>query len=74
MKITAKVQCSARESCGDDQSTVRFTANYTDRAGYRINDEWAKYTPSFALTMTVLDSVPFEPGQDYTLTFEPDGQ
>lgn len=73
MKITAKVTCVSREPCGTTQSTIRFGANYADKAGNRINREWAAATPSFSLSMVVLNEVPFEAGKAYTLTFD-DGE
>lgn len=71
MATTAKVKCTARIPEGEQEKVV-FTANYTDAEGNRVNQEWAKYTPGFALTMWVLPEVPFEVGKNYTLTFEED--
>lgn len=74
MVITAKVHCASRVKeahNAEGESTVTFTANYANEAGERINEEWAKATPLFTCQMVVLDSVPFEAGQNYTLTFEP---
>jgi len=68
--ITAKVFLSGKTPSGDGQTTLGFTADYADGA----NKEWAKYTPSLALTMTVLDEVAEkfgEHGARFTLTFEP---
>lgn len=76
MKITAKVHCSSRQKLptnGADESTVWFTADYSAPDGTRRNEEWAKATPLFSCQMTVLDSVPFEAGKPYTLTFD-DGE
>lgn len=69
--ITAKVFLSGESSNGDGQTNLQFTADYADGA----NKEWAKYTPSLSLSMTVLDEVAekFGPyGSKFTLTFEPD--
>lgn len=70
MIITAKVHCSSRINKGDGQSEVRFTADYSAPDGTRRNEEWARATPLFSLAMTVLDSVPFEAGRSYTLSFD----
>lgn len=73
MKITAKVRCGSRTEVDDTQDRVTFGANYSDADGNKVNAEWAKYTPLFSLDMTVLKSVPFEAGKNYTLTFD-DGE
>ncbi len=68
--ITAKVFLSSKSSAGDGQTLLSFTPDYADGA----NKEWAKYTPSLNLTMTVLDEVAEqfgEPLAKFTLTFEP---
>lgn len=58
----------------NDHTKVRFTANYTNRAGERVNQEWAKYTPGFGLEMWLSDEFmaahpELAAGADYTLTF-----
>lgn len=58
----------------NDQAKVRFTANYTNRAGERVNQEWARYTPAFNLEMWLSDEFmaahpELTAGADYTLTF-----
>lgn len=52
-QFTAKVFVSGEQSAGDGQTTLSFTADYADGA----NKEWAKYTPSLNVSMTVLDEV-----------------
>lgn len=73
MAFTAKVRIANTESAADGQTKLNFTANYTDSEGNRVNQDWAKYTPGFNLTMWVLDEVVeangIEAGQNYTLTF-----
>lgn len=72
MKITAKVRCNSRAE-NDGQAAVLFGADYFTEDGKEINAEWAKYTPALSISMNVLDSVQFEPGKSYTLTFD-DGE
>jgi hypothetical protein len=52
-QFTAKAFVSSMSSGGDGQTNVSFTADYADGA----NKEWAKYTPSFSVSMVVLDEV-----------------
>lgn len=69
--ITAKVFLSGKTQLSDGQTSLSFTADYMNGA----NKEWAKYTPSLSLSMTVLDEVAEkfgEHGAKFTLTFEPD--
>lgn len=77
--FTAKTTVSNVQSGQDDQSKVRFTANYTNRAGERVNQEWARYTPGFTLEMWLTDEFmaahpELAAGADYTLTFTLDKQ
>lgn len=72
MAITAKVTVARKQATaasGDGETDLVFSADYADGR----NKEWAKYTPSLELRMRVKDSVAeqFEPGQAFTLTFEP---
>jgi len=69
--VTAKIVCNSMliTGAGDHrQAVVKFSANVTPE-----NAEWAKYTPHLQLDMTLNGTVAdrFEPGQAYTLTFEP---
>lgn len=73
MTITAKVRCNAAIPTTDgEQVSVALNADYVSDDGKAVNAEWAKYTPALSLSMVVLPSVPFEVGQSYTLTFEPE--
>lgn len=67
-KTTAVVKLEAKTAGQYGQTFLRFGADYSDDR----NKEWAKYTPSMTVQMTVLDSVadPFEYGGRYLLTFE----
>lgn len=70
--ITAKVVCNSKLITGAGehrQAVIKFSANVTPE-----NKEWSLYTPALQLEMTVRGSVAehFDPGQSYTLTFEPD--
>lgn len=76
MSFTAKTRVQV-EDYDDTQKKLTFTANYSDPAtGERVNQEWAKYTPAFNLTMYVLNEVVetngIESGQAYTLLFSQD--
>lgn len=53
---------------GPDQTTLNFTADYNDER----NKEWAEFTPSLSLSMTVTNEVAkeFQAGKSYLLTFE----
>lgn len=68
MSITAKVKCVSKTEQGES-ALLTFGADYNDGR----NAEWAYYTPALSLTMTVKGDVGnhFEPGQAFTLTFEP---
>jgi hypothetical protein len=78
MAITAKVKVQSKNeflsnSTSDSKETgvqLSFTVNYANGA----NKEWAKYTPSLTLQMTVKPEVAekFAIGDNYTLTFTPD--
>lgn len=70
--ITAKVICNSKLITGAGehrQAVVKFSANVTPE-----NKAWSLYTPALQLEMTLKGDVAdrFEPGQSYTLTFEPD--
>lgn len=67
-KTTAVVSLYTKGESHDGQTPLHFGADYADER----NKEWAKYTPSLAVQMTVLDSVAerFEQGGRYLLTFE----
>lgn len=69
--ITAKVWCNSKTESGtgeDRQVAVRFNADYRDGR----NKEWARWTPSLDLSVTLKGEVAdkFAIGQGYTLTFE----
>lgn len=66
--ITAKVICSTKIEQGEDVR-VTFGPDYADGR----NKEWASKTPALSLTMTVKPDVAdrFNPGDKFTLTFEP---
>lgn len=68
--ITAKVTCCKKQTpggAGEGSTTLSFAPDYADGR----NAEWAKYTPSLSLTMTVKGEVGdrFEAGKPYTLQF-----
>lgn len=68
--ITAKVHCQAKNETGDGdqrQAVVTFTADYADGR----NKEWALYTPTLSMSMTLkgVAADRFEAGKAYTLTF-----
>lgn len=70
--ITAKITCNLKQEYGEGENryaTVGFQPDYADGA----NKEWAFATPHLDLRMTLRGDVVdrFEPGQKYTLTFEP---
>lgn len=67
-KFTVKVFVSGKTANGGDETNLSFTADYNDGA----NKEWAKYTPSLNLQMTVLNEVAedIEYGDKFTGTFE----
>jgi hypothetical protein len=73
-KITAVARIWSRTEAGDGQTRLQWSAPYADAQGNRVeeNKAWAKYTPCFALDMTVLNEVAekIEDGVDYLLTFE----
>lgn len=72
--LVAKVKLYRVDPVGDGQTHLKFHAPYTDDAGNRINQEWAKYTPALNIEMTVIDSVAegLMVGQAYELTFTPE--
>ena len=55
--VTVKARVMSVQPATDGQRTIGFIANYTDQNGARVNQEWAKYTPAYSQTMTVLDGV-----------------
>lgn len=67
---TAKVTCTAKSPAGEGQTRLGFSPDYRDGR----NAQWARYTPTLSLTMTVLDSVAerFAMGQAVTLLFAED--
>lgn len=72
MRVTAKVMLNSKmeSGTGDNRQVVAaFSANYSGGQ----NSEWAIYTPSLSLNMTLRGEVAdqFMIGQEYTLTFEP---
>lgn len=69
--LTAKVVVTGHTKAGDDQMTVGFIPDYADGR----NKEWAKYTPSLSLVMTVKAEVAerLPVGQAFTLTFTSEG-
>jgi hypothetical protein len=72
--ITAKATCNSKLITGAGehrQAVVKFTADSSPE-----NKEWSLYTPCLSLEMTLKGAVAdrFEPGQSYTLTFEPTGE
>ncbi len=71
--ISAKVWCNSKTESGTgDQRAVnvKFTADYRDGR----NQEWARWTPSLDLSVTLKGEVAdrFAIGKGYTLTFEPE--
>lgn len=69
--VTAKVVCNSMLITGAGehrQAVVKFSADNSPE-----NKDWSLYTPSLQLEMTLKGGVAdrFEPGQAYTLTFEP---
>lgn len=75
MKVTAKVLCVGKYISGSGDSRqvkIDFVPDYNDGR----NKEWARYTPSLQLSMTVRGEVAdqFELDGAYLLTFTPDVQ
>lgn len=72
--FTAKVKAVKVQPVGDGQTSLTFTAHYSDDQGNRVNEEWAMYTPNAQFSMTVLDSVAegITEGLAYTVTFTPE--
>lgn len=52
-EFTARVFVSGESSNGAGETNLSFNADYADGK----NKEWAKFTPSLSLSMTVLDVV-----------------
>lgn len=72
VRMTAKAKVTRKEAqdpSEDSQVTIEFGPDYADGR----NAEWAKYTPSLSVTMTVKASVAkhYQQGQPWTLTFTP---
>lgn len=78
MGFTAKVRVSNIEKLDNGQQKVSFSANYTDRDGNRVNDDWAQYTPAFNNDIWVVDSVVdangIKVGDQYTLLYTKDDE
>lgn len=73
VNITAKVYCTYKEEDGEGgrrHARLSFSPDYQDGR----NQEWAVFTPSLSLQMTVKGDVAdhFAPGGRYTLTFTPE--
>lgn len=68
--FTAKVTCTAKSPAGEGQTRLGFSPDYAEGR----NAEWARYTPTLSLSMTVLDSVAerVAMGQAVTLLFAED--
>lgn len=69
--VTAKVICNSKlitDGGERRQAVVKFTADASTE-----NKAWSLYTPALQLEMTLRGDVAdhFEPGQAYTLTFDP---
>lgn len=76
-QITAKIRCNSKFEGGEGDNRnalVVFGPNYLDTEGQQINREWSMATPHLNLNMTLNGRAAdlFEPGQNYTLTFEED--
>lgn len=74
MKTTAKIMLNSKLESGvgeHRQVVASFSAHYADGK----NSEWAIYTPSLQLAMTLKGEAAdrFEIGREYTLTFESSG-
>jgi hypothetical protein len=73
-RITAKIKVTSKVTQAPgtehEQVAIGFSPDYDDGR----NKEWSLYTPALSLSMTVKPSVAeqFEPGQAFTLVFEPD--
>ena len=70
---TAKVRVHSITPSGADQVTVALSAHYRD-GDNEINQEWAKWTPSLSLSITVKAELAdrFPVGQAFLLTFTPE--
>ena len=70
---TAKVRVHSVTPNGADQVTVGLSAHYRD-GDNEINQEWAKWTPSLSLSITVKAELAdrFPVGQAFLLTFTPE--
>lgn len=67
MKVTAKVKLNTKYE-SNEAFVIGFMADYDDDR----NKEWAKYTPSISISMTVKPEVAekFNVGDAFTLTFD----
>ncbi|MFE9834091.1 hypothetical protein ACFYP4_02910 [Streptomyces sp. NPDC005551] len=73
MNITAKALVTDKRQWGEGEdrgATIGFGVDYADDR----NREWAYYTPSLSVQMSVRGDVAdhFEIGQPFTLTFTPE--
>lgn len=71
--ITAKVKCIRKDETGEGDNSQVYLQFYADYDDGR-NQEWARYTPSLSLNMTVKPEAAggFEVGRAYTLQFVED--
>lgn len=71
--VTAKVRVHTVTPYADGQVGIGLSANYREDDNL-INQEWAKYTPTLGITMTVKAEVAhhFPMGQAFLLTFTPE--
>ncbi len=73
--VTAVLKCTRKTDPVAPSETVSVTldAYYQDAAGNRINTDYARYTPSAQLTMSIDNpsaAAFYEVGKFYKLTFE----
>lgn len=71
MNIRAKFKVDTVKDEGNDHTTIRMQAVYSDDPNHENAKYW-KYTPSGQVIMTVVSGVvkDFEEGQEYYVTFE----
>lgn len=71
MDIRAKFKVDSIQVHGEENTTIRLRAVYSDDPNHENAKYW-KYTPSGDLTMTVVSSVvkDFKEGQEYYITLE----
>ena len=81
MSVTAKVKIyqispglPTPDAPAPEAQSVRFSADYVTPDGQAINQEWAYYTPSLDIGMTVRTEVlvanGWNVGDSFTLTFD----